>query len=110
MTDPERDHLLERILDLERSRGRWRLGALVLAVILCLPIGLGSLLGLAWLPGLQRDRMRAMEAEMQAREAAAQAERARLEARQARDLAEAQRQQLEQKAQERQKQSQKAKD
>jgi hypothetical protein len=110
MTDPERDHLLQRILDLERSRGRWRLAAAVLAVILCLPVGLGGLLGLAWMPGLQRDRMRAMEAERQAREAQVQAERARVEALRARELADVQRQQLEQQAQQRQKQSQKAKD
>jgi hypothetical protein len=87
MTDPEREHFIHEIRDLERARGRWRLAALVLSAtslllctVLCLPIALGGLLGVAYVPRWERDRAvleeeraRALEAEMRAREAAEEA-------------------------------------
>jgi hypothetical protein len=69
MTDPERDHLLGRIADLERRLRRWRLTSLVLVGLLLLPVVLGGLLGVAWVPRLERQRARAAEAEIRAREA-----------------------------------------
>ena len=75
MTDPEREHFIHEIRDLERSRGRWRLAALVLAAVLALPVVLGGLFGVAFLPRLQADR------------AVLEAERARAEAVRARALA-----------------------
>jgi hypothetical protein len=70
MTDPEHDHFIRHIRDLERSRGRWRLATILLALLLVIPIlglaGLGILMG----PGLHQQRAR-LEAE---RERAVQAE------------------------------------
>jgi hypothetical protein len=85
MTDPERDYLLQRIGELERRLRRWRVACLVLLGLLVLPVVLGGLLGVAWLPRLEAERarvldmgrMEAREAEMRARE---EAERARAEA------------------------------
>jgi hypothetical protein len=75
--------------DLERSRGRWRLAALVLAAVLALPVVLGGLFGVAFLPRLQADR-----AVLEAERARAEVERTRAlaaeaEAAQLRDQAEA---------------------
>jgi C4-dicarboxylate-specific signal transduction histidine kinase len=56
MTDPERDHLLGRIADLERRLRRWRLACLALLVLLLLPVVLGGLLGVWWVPRLERER------------------------------------------------------
>ena len=56
MTDPEREHFLGRIRDLERSRGRWRLTALVLGALLLLPVVCGGLVGVVWAPRLERQR------------------------------------------------------
>jgi hypothetical protein len=38
LTDPEREHLLNQIQKLERSRGRWRLAALVFLAVFALPL------------------------------------------------------------------------
>jgi hypothetical protein len=91
MTDPEREHFLATIRELERSRARWRRTALLLGGVLLLPVLCGGLLGIAWVPRLERERLmrheveRAIEAEREARE---QAEQARAEAERQRDLAE----------------------
>jgi hypothetical protein len=73
MTDPEREHLLGRIADLEGRLRRWRLTSLVLLGLLLLPVVLGGLLGVAWVPRLERERAlleaeqdRAVRAEMEA--------------------------------------------
>jgi hypothetical protein len=76
MTDPEREHFVRQLRDLERSRGRWRLAALVLAAVLALPVLLGRLLGVALVPRVQLQRARA-EAE-RARALAGEAEAVRL--------------------------------
>jgi hypothetical protein len=95
MTDPEREHFVRQIRDLERRLRRWRLTSLVLLGLLLLPVVLGGLLGVWWVPRLELQRARlqaeqtfyqtqmdrAREAEMQARavaeEALQQAERQR---------------------------------
>jgi hypothetical protein len=56
MTDPEREHFLGRIRELEHSRGRWRLTALVLGALLLLPVICGGLVGVVWAPRLERQR------------------------------------------------------
>jgi hypothetical protein len=58
VTDPERDHFVRQIRDLERSRGRWRLASLVLAGLLALPIVCGGLAGVWWVPRLRYERAR----------------------------------------------------
>ena|SRR5690349_14302777 len=58
MTDPEREYFVQRIRELERSRGRWRLGCLALLGVLLLPVVLGGLLGIAWVPRLKQERAR----------------------------------------------------
>jgi hypothetical protein len=63
MTDPERDHLLGRITDLERRLRRWRLTSLVLLGLLLLPVVLGGLLGVWWAPRLERERAAALDRE-----------------------------------------------
>jgi hypothetical protein len=63
MTDPERDHLLGRIAALERRLRRWRLACLVLLGLLLLPVVLGGLLGVWWVPRLERQRAARLEAE-----------------------------------------------
>ena len=79
MTDPERDHFVREIRDLQRRLHRWRLACLVLLTLLVLPVVLGGLLGVARVPLLERQRaaeMRAreaMEAELRARKAAEEA-------------------------------------
>jgi hypothetical protein len=95
MTDPEREHLLQQVRDLQRRLNRWRLTALVLGAVLLLPVVLGGLLGVAFVPRWERreralmmERDRALEAEMRAREAAAEAARLRDEAERARTEAE----------------------
>jgi hypothetical protein len=88
VTDPERDHLLDENRDLERSRDRWRLAALVLAALLILPVLLGGLAGVAWLPRMTLERARAEQAEARARAAEAEAVRQRQAAEQARQQAE----------------------
>lgn len=91
MTDPERDYLLQRIGELERRLRRWRVACLVLLGLFALPLVLGGLLGVAWVPRLEAERARAemerarvLEMEMEAREAEMrarqEAERARAEA------------------------------
>jgi hypothetical protein len=99
MTDPEREHFIHEIRDLERSRGRWRLAALVLAAVLALPVVLGGLFGVALLPLRERERAvleaerdradaeraRALAAEAEAARQRAQAEAARQEAEKAKD-------------------------
>jgi hypothetical protein len=98
MTDPEREHFVRQFRDLERSRGRWRLAALILATVLALPVILGGLLGVAFLPLRERERRerilleveqeRALEAEMRAKAAAVEAARLRDQAEAARQEAE----------------------
>src|SRR5690349_2852458 len=94
MTDPEREHFLARIRELEQSRARWRRIALLLGGVLLLPVVCGGLLGIAWVPRLERERAvlqlemdRAVEAEQAATEARLQAEEARAEAEQQRAVA-----------------------
>jgi hypothetical protein len=58
VTDPERDHFVRRLRDLERSRGRWRLAALALACLLALPVVCGGIAGLWWVPRLRLERER----------------------------------------------------
>jgi triphosphoribosyl-dephospho-CoA synthetase len=58
MTDPEREHFVRRIHDLERRLRRWRLACLALLGLLLLPVVLGGLLGVAWVPQLERQRAR----------------------------------------------------
>jgi hypothetical protein len=99
MTDPEREHFIHEIRDLERSRGRWRLAALVLAAVLALPVLLGGLLGVAFLPLRERERA-AERAVLEAEWDRAEAERARALAAEAeavrlKDQAEAARQEAE---------------
>jgi hypothetical protein len=77
MTDPEREHFIHEIRDLQRSRGRWRLAALVLAAVLALPVLLGGLLGVALMPRLELQRARAERDLLEAERARADAERAR---------------------------------
>jgi hypothetical protein len=72
MTDPERDHLLRRIHELEARLQRWRLTSLGLLVLLVLPILVCGLLGIIHLPNLERERAM-LEAE---RDRAIMAERA----------------------------------
>jgi hypothetical protein len=56
MTDPERDHFVRQIRDLERRLRRWRPACLALLGLLLLPVVLGGLLGVAWVPRLERER------------------------------------------------------
>jgi hypothetical protein len=93
VTDPEREQFVHKIRDLERSRGRWRLTALVLAAALAVPVVLGGLLGMALLPRLEWQRAQANRALLEterARALAAEAEAARLK-----DKAEAERKEAE---------------
>ena len=90
MTDPERDHFVRQIHDLER-----RLACLVLLGLLLLPVVLGGLLGVAWVPRLERERAlleaerdRAVRAEMEAMSQRDLAERALREAERQRAQAE----------------------
>jgi hypothetical protein len=69
VTDPEREHFVQEIRDLQRRLHRWRLACLALLGLLLLPVVLGGLLGVAWVPRLELQRVRAVEAEMRAREA-----------------------------------------
>jgi hypothetical protein len=103
MTDPEREYFLARIRELERSRGRWRSVAFVLGAAVLLPVVCGGLLGIAWVPRLERERAaleaemdRAVAAERMAAEARLQAERARADAERQRAVAEEQRARIEQ--------------
>jgi hypothetical protein len=63
MTDPEREHFLRQIHDLERRLRRWRLACLMLLGLLLLPVVLGGLLGVAWVPRLERERAARLDAE-----------------------------------------------
>jgi hypothetical protein len=56
MTDPERDHLLHTIHELERRLRRWRLACFLLLAIPALAIALGGLLGLTLVPRWERER------------------------------------------------------
>jgi hypothetical protein len=73
LTDPEREHFVRQIHDLERRLRRWRLTCLALLGLLLLPVVLGGLLGVAWVPRweqeralLEAERERAARAEMEA--------------------------------------------
>jgi GAF domain-containing protein len=84
MTDPERDHFIRHIRDLERSRGRWRLAALVLGGALLLPVvacgGLVIVLGPAWqLQRRELDEARVEQQRALAAQQAAQAQQAAAE-------------------------------
>jgi hypothetical protein len=63
MTDPERDHFVRQLRDLERRLRRWRLACLVLLTLLLLPVVLGGLLGVTWVPRLERERAARLDAE-----------------------------------------------
>ena len=63
MTDPEREHFVRQTHDLERRLRRWRLACLVLLVLLLLPVVLGGLLGVWWVPRLERERAARSERE-----------------------------------------------
>jgi hypothetical protein len=95
MTDPEREHMRQYIAELEHSRSRWRLTALVLGLLWAVPIVLIGLLGVMWVPAAQMQRARAEEAEMMAREEAERARAALQQAEWSRHLAEEQRQRAE---------------
>lgn len=69
MTDPERDHLTQRLRDLERRVRRWQATTLVLLDLLALPVVLGGLLGVVWAPRLHQERTGAAEMERIARQA-----------------------------------------
>ena len=56
MTDAERDHFLRQLRDLERRLRRWRRACLALLGLLLLPVVLGGLLGVWWVPRLERER------------------------------------------------------
>jgi hypothetical protein len=56
MTDPEREHFVRWIRDLERRLRRWRLACLALLALLLLPTVLGGLLGVWWAPRLEAER------------------------------------------------------
>jgi Tfp pilus assembly protein PilN len=91
MTDPEREHFMREIRDLGRRLRVWRLACLVLLGLLLLPVVLGGLLGVWWVPRLESERARLQDeqallrAEMESARAAEQqaklaAEEARLQA------------------------------
>jgi hypothetical protein len=61
MTDPEREHFVRQIHDLERRLRRWRLACLALLGLLLLPVVLGGLLGVWWMPRLERERAARLE-------------------------------------------------
>jgi triphosphoribosyl-dephospho-CoA synthetase len=63
MTDPEREHFLRQIHDLQRRSRRWRLACLVMLGVLLLPVVLGGLLGVTWVPRLERERAARLDAE-----------------------------------------------
>jgi hypothetical protein len=63
LTDPEREHFVRQIRDLERRLRRWRLACLVLLGLLLLPVVLGGLLGVWWVPRLERERADRLEME-----------------------------------------------
>ena len=56
LTDPEREHFVRQIRDLQRRLRRWRLTYLALLGLLLLPVVLGGLLGVAWVPRLENQR------------------------------------------------------
>ena len=80
MTDPEREHFVRQLRDLERRLRRWQATSLVLLALLVLPVVLGGLLGVVWAPRLARDRARAAEMERIARQAVDEAVNAQAEA------------------------------
>jgi hypothetical protein len=99
MTDPEREHFVRQIHDLERRLRRWRLACLGLLGLLLAPVVLGGLLGVAWVPRLERERdmleaerERAVRAEMEAVSQRDRAEQLRQEAERQRAVAEEERQ------------------
>jgi hypothetical protein len=63
MTDPEREHFVRQIHDLQRRLHRWRLACLALLGLLLLPVVLGGLLGVWWVPRLERERVERLEME-----------------------------------------------
>ena len=63
MTDPEREHFVRQLHDLERRLRRWRLACLLLLGLLLLPVVLGGLLGVWWVPRLERQQAARLEAE-----------------------------------------------
>jgi hypothetical protein len=77
MTDPEREHLLQQIGILERSRGRWRLAALVCLAVFALPLVFCGTLGLFLGRQVEMERMHATQAMEEARRARDEAEEQR---------------------------------
>jgi hypothetical protein len=85
MTDPERDHFVQEMRGLHRRLRVWRLACLVLLWLLMLPVVLGGLLGVWWVPRLERERAEQiklqvyMESVRATEEALQQADRQRAE-------------------------------
>jgi hypothetical protein len=75
MTDPEREHFVRQIRDLERRLRRSRLVIVVLAVLLLMPLAGGGLLAVVLPVRVARERALLMEAEAEARAQAAEAAR-----------------------------------
>jgi hypothetical protein len=63
MTDPEREHFVRQIHNLEGRLRRLRLACLALLGLLLLPVVLGGLLGVWWTPRLEAERAARLEAE-----------------------------------------------
>jgi hypothetical protein len=81
VTDPERDHFVRQIRDLERRLRRSHLVTAVLAVLLLIPLVGAVLLALVLPTFIARERATLMEIQVRAAEAearAAEAEAARL--------------------------------
>jgi type II secretory pathway component PulL len=91
VTEPERDHFVQQIRDLERRLRRSHLVIVVLAALLLMPLVGGVLLGLAvptYMARQQAAQARALQAEAEARAVAEEAKRQR-------DVAEQKRQEAE---------------
>ena len=65
MTDPERNHLLDCISILKRRLRRWRVACLALLVLLLLPVVLGGLLGVWWVPRLEHEKKARLQEELE---------------------------------------------
>ena len=65
MTDPEREHFVRQIRDLDRRLRRWRLTSLALLGLLLLPVVLGGLLGVWWVPRLEHEKKARLQEELE---------------------------------------------
>jgi hypothetical protein len=91
VTDPERDHFLQQIRDLERRLRRSHLVIVVLAALLLIPLVGAGLFAVVLPTYVARERAALMAAEDQA----ARARAAEVEAQRQRDVAEQRRQEAE---------------